>query len=191
MKKIKVTFAIFSLLSISACVRDLNSNDETTYTSEPRIIESDTSFSENVYRIDTPYGYNPLGTENFAPEVYTIVATRAVNKMLDDTRSIYEKNGKAKIYVTETEIEDQLPNGKFLSERVTEQIIDASRTFVVVNNKNDADYYTETLIKKIEIEGNNSPMIQYKITLFEKDGKKVNEWTEVIRQVQNDDKSWW
>ena len=91
----------------------------------------------------------------------------------------------------EPKVEDDLPNGFYLSQNETKRIINASRTFTVVNNLNDADYYTETLIKKIQIEGRDEPIIQYKLMLFDKGNNKINEWSETIRQVENDDKSWW
>ena len=68
---------------------------------------------------------------------------------------------------------------------------DLSRTYTVVNNLNDADYYLETQIKEIPVQGAETPIIEYKIILNDKDNNKINEWTETIRQLQNDDKSWW
>ncbi|MDD4556650.1 MAG: hypothetical protein PHE89_04925 [Alphaproteobacteria bacterium] len=146
---------------------------------------------DNVYKIDTPYGLDSLSKETVAPEVYSIVATRTVNRMLDDTKDFYEKPQPNRLYITETKLEEDLPNGFYLSQAVTKNVIEASRTFDVVNNLKDADYYTETLIKKIQIDESSSPIIQYKMMLFDMENNKINEWSETIRQLENDDRSWW
>ncbi|MFV0626404.1 MAG: hypothetical protein ACK5N8_03525 [Alphaproteobacteria bacterium] len=172
-----------SILALGGCSLSSSNNS---------VVESDsTAMPENTYRIDTPYGLDDFKNETIAPEIYSIVATRATNKMLDNTNSIYDKQGEKRIYVTKTKLEDDLPNGFYLSQEVTKKIIESSRTFTVVNNMNDADYYTETLIKKIQIEGRDAPIVQYKLMLFDKQNNKINEWSETIRQVENDDRSWW
>lgn len=84
-----------------------------------------------------------------------------------------------------------LPDGLYYAKDATRQIIEGSRTYTVVNNLNDADYYLETQIKEIPVQGAETPIIEYKIILNDKDNNKINEWTETIRQLQNDDKSWW
>ncbi len=154
-------------------------------------MKEDAARQENTYKIDTPYGLENFSNETIAPEIYTIVATRTVNKMLDSTHKMYENKSDNFVYVMEPKIEDDLPNGFYLSQDVTKKIIDSSRTFTVVNNLNDATYYTETLIKKIQIEGKDAPIIQYKLMLFDKQNNKLDEWSETIRQVENDDRSWW
>ena len=35
------------------------------------------------------------------------------------------------------------------------------------------------------------PVIIYRMELMDKDGNQVGYWKDSIRQVQNDDKSWW
>ena len=79
----------------------------------------------------------------------------------------------------------------YYAKDTTKRIIDESHIYIPVNNLNDADYYLETQIKEISFQNNQIPFIEYKIVLFDKDNNKINEWTETIRQLQNDDKSWW
>lgn len=147
--------------------------------------------NKNAYIIDAPYGMEGLYDETTTPEVYSIVATRAVNKMLDDTRPIYENLGSTFIYIMEPKkMKGDVTNGFYLSQRVTRNIIEGSKTYTVVNNMKETDYYLETLISKIEIEGQDSPIIQYKLMMFDKSDRKVNEWIETIRKVKNDDRSW-
>lgn len=145
----------------------------------------------NSYIVDTAYGMENLYDETTTPEVYSIVATRAVNKMLDDTRPIYESLGTTFLYIMEPKkMTEEVESGFYLSQRVTRKIIEGSKTYTVVNDMKDADYYLETLISKIELEGQNSPIIQYKLMMFDKSDRKVNEWLETIRQVNNYDRSW-
>ena len=34
-------------------------------------------------------------------------------------------------------------------------------------------------------------MVVYKLVLTDKDNNLINEWKETVRQVDNDDRSWW
>lgn len=149
--------------------------------------------NQNVYKIDTPYGVETLYDEKVMPDVFAIAATRSANKILDDTKSIYESKGSTFLFIMEPKkIDEDIPNGLYLAQRTTRDIIEGSRTYTVVNNINDADYYLETLISKIEIDGQqDSPIIQYKVIMFDKEENKINEWVETIRKVKNDDRSWW
>ncbi len=146
---------------------------------------------EPVFVIDSPYAYEQTN-DMLMPEVYALAATRSVNKMLDHSAEIYENNPAPKLYITEfKKLSKTLPDGLYYAKDTTKQIIEGSRTYIVVNNLNDADYYLETQIKEIQTQNSESPIIEYKIVLNDKDNNKINEWTETIRQLQNDDKSWW
>lgn len=144
-----------------------------------------------VFVVDSPYAFEQMD-DMMLPDVYALAATRSVNKMLDQSSDIYEKDPVPKLYITEfKKLSKSLPDGLYYAKDTTKQIIDGSRTYTVVNNLNDADYYLETQIKEILPEGAKAPIIEYKIVLNDKDNNKINEWTETIRQLQNDDKSWW
>ncbi len=144
------------------------------------------------YIIDTPYGEENLYDETITPEVYSIVAVRTTNKMLDQTTNIYETATTPTLYIMEVKkASEDMPNGFYYARKVSKDIIAGSRTFHVVNNLNDADYYIETVVDKIPLENTQVPAIKYTITLYDKDNNKINEWTEVLQQVQNGDQSWW
>lgn len=144
------------------------------------------------YIIQTPYGETDIYDETITPEVYSILATRVTNKMLDETPNIYEKSQTPTLYIMEVKkAHNDLPNGFYYSRKITKDIVEGSRTFKIVNNMNDADYYLETIAIKIPLEDNITPAIQYKITMYDKNNKRINQWSEVLQQVQNDDKSWW
>lgn len=144
------------------------------------------------YIIETPFGQEDVYDETITPEVYAIVATRVTNKMLDQTTAIYEKIPAPTLYVMEVKKEDEsLPNGFYHARRVSKDIIKGSRTFTIVENMNDADYYIETIVSAIPLEGIEVPAVKYTLTLYDKDNKQINQWSEAIQQIQNDDKSWW
>lgn len=129
---------------------------------------------------------------NYAPtaEVYAIPAARATNKMLDETREFYEQNGDVFLFIASLKKADRkLPDGVYKAEQVTKKIIEGSDTFKVTGNKEEADYILETII-----ENNGTPeepILTYRMILSDTENNKINEWSETIRRLQNDDRSWW
>lgn len=176
-----IAYTILLSLIISSC----SSSQEHIYEekTEPQY--------KNVFVIDENFGIESPFNDQTVPEVYTIVATRAVNKMLDQTKNIYEQKDKPKLYIMETKrLNDDLPNGYYLSQMVTKEIIENSKTYTTVNSINNADYYLEALISKIHLRGVDAPIIQYKLILHDKEHNSIGEWVETIRRVMNDDRSW-
>ena len=82
-----------------------------------------------------------------------------------------------------------LPDGFYKANRMTRDIIENSRTYKVVNNLNDADYYLEAYVENVGTE--EAPIISYRLILFDHNNTKVKEWTETVRRLKNDDRSWW
>lgn len=127
-----------------------------------------------------------------APQVYGILANRITNKMLDDTKTVYENLSPPFLYVMEIKKEDaNLPDGFYYANKVTKEILKNSRTFRMVNNMNDADYFLETIVSTYSTSDSETPIIVYKMILFDNQNNKINEWAETIARVQNDDQSWW
>lgn len=121
----------------------------------------------------------------YDPEVYDVVATRATNRMLQDSAAIYDNGNKKNIYVKETRLlASDLPSGSHRLRGVTRDIIDGSKTFDVVNNLNNADYILETSADWYVAPNNSTPALQYKLSLYDNNNKKLKEWIEIIRQVQ-------
>lgn len=120
----------------------------------------------------------------YSPEAYVVVATRATNRMLQDTSAIYD-NGRTKtVFIKDTKLlSSDLPYGSHRLKGATKEILSGSKTFDVVNNINNADYVIETAADWY-VAPNAAPALQYKLAMFDKAGKKVNEWIEIIRQVQ-------
>ncbi len=124
------------------------------------------------------------------PQVYAIAASRATNKMLDDTADIYENNGNTFLFISDAKKDsDDIPDGFYKANQVTRGIIENSRTYKVVNNLNDADYFLEARVANVGTL--ETPVISYRIILFDKNNTKVKEWTETVRRLRNDDGSWW
>lgn len=130
------------------------------------------------------------GSDAITPEVYAIAATRVTNKMLDQTRNIYENNGETFLYIMEPKKMDRsLPDGFYYAQKLTKDIITGSQTFKPVNNMNEADYYLEVLVDK---SGNEEvPVVIYKMILFDHENVKIDEWSESVKRIRNDDRSWW
>ncbi len=181
------------------------------------------------------------------PEVYAIAATRATNKMLDETESLYmRKEQKPKLYIAPIKkMKEKLPDGFYFARKTTEDIIEGSRNYIVVENLEDADYKLEVEVDAVPNPEMRSPVIDYTLKLVDlseneeqtgaeseekknagtdsqkpnedenkideagktKDGEQsgddpkeenedkakkiVGSWTSTMKQLQNDDKSWW
>lgn len=125
-----------------------------------------------------------VSTVNYSPEAYIVVATRATNRMLQDTSAIYD-NGVKKVYIKDINLlSSDLPYGSHRLKGATKDIIAGSNTFDVVNNIKDADFVIEPTADWYVASNNVVPALQYKMSLLDKNGKKLDEWIEVIRQVK-------
>ncbi|MBR5154102.1 MAG: hypothetical protein IKW58_00065 [Alphaproteobacteria bacterium] len=123
-------------------------------------------------------------TTNYSPEAYIVVATRATNRMLQDTATLYE-NGTKRVYIKDIKLlSSDLPYGSHRLKGATKDIISGSQTFDVVNNINNAEFVIEPSAEWYIATSNATPAIQYKLSLLDKAGKKIDEWIEIIRQVK-------
>ena len=86
---------------------------------------------------------------------------------------------------------EHIPDGFFYSRQVTKEIIEGSKTFVPVNTREEADYVLDIVVSRLNVKNVPGTVLQYKMTMFDKGNNEVGSWTEAIRQVQNDDRSWW
>lgn len=121
----------------------------------------------------------------YSPEAYIVVATRATNRMLQDTSAIYDSGKARTVYIKDTKLlSADLPYGSHRLKGATKDIISGSKTYEVVNNVNNADFVIDTSADWYVAPDNTTPALQYKLSMYDKSGKKVNEWVEIIRQVQ-------
>lgn len=124
------------------------------------------------------------------PQVYRIVASRTVNKMLLDAPAIFATNKEAPLYIDKTVQADRfLPINPDVAENETKEIIIGSQMFNVVDKKEDATYILESSIRNIG--SPEIPVIVYNLKMVDNSGVEYGNWSESIRQIQNDDGSWW
>ena len=181
MKKIFVVLAVGML---TGCASWQDTSSQTQQTEEENI---------SYFVVDDPYELQDYYVESSIPQLYSIIASRATNKMLDQTADVYEKPISPKLYVMQVKKTgiDHVPDGFFYSRQVTKEIIDGSKTFTLVNNRDEADYLLEVVVNHLSIQDIPGNALQYKMILYDKNNNEVGSWTESIRQVQNDDRSWW
>lgn len=147
-------------------------------------VEKNPYRSEVVGMKAKPANVSEGTTANYSPEAYIVVATRATNRMLQDTAALYE-NGTNKLYIKDIKLlSSDLPYGSHRLKGATKDIISGSQTFDVVNNINNADFVIEPSAEWYVASSNATPAIQYKLSLLDSNGKKVDEWIEIIRQVK-------
>lgn len=126
--------------------------------------------------------------ETIMPDVYAVLATRMTNRMLDETSHLHSQRPAPKLYIRDIKAGDELPSGFFAAERQIRRILEGSRTFTLVNDMDDADYTLKIELDKVE---SSIPSVKGTMTLYDDDDDQVNQWVETIRQVGNDDRSWW
>lgn len=182
--------------------------DDSSQLSQP--LKADASTSKKQTDTESgiiPVAYNDTVTEDvtlsthethydsadITPKVYAIAATRVTNKMLDDTQKLYQQQGnKPKLWVLEAKkMNPKLPDGLYYANKVVYNIIDGSQNFMMVSKLDDADYVLDVSVDAFPNPGIDTPIIVYTLTLQDKDGKKIDSWQQDIRQLRNDDKSWW
>lgn len=123
------------------------------------------------------------------PEIYVISANRTVNSMLKDVNDIFD--GKTyRVYVDETKKNaDDLPLGLDKGTKTIVKRLNNVNT-ILLTDKQDADYFVETVADWFDTPTKQVPAIKYTLTLQSKDGIKIGEWMEVVHQTEGD-RSWW
>lgn len=149
-------------------------------------VESNPYRSEVVAMQSSGNKVDSAAAAKYKPEAYDVVATRATNRMLQDTAAVYDNGSTKTVYIKDTRLlSTDLPYGSHRLKGVTKDIISGSRTFDVVNNANNADFVLESSADWYVEPNNVMPALQYKLAMFDRNGQKVNEWVEIIRQVQD------
>ena len=125
-----------------------------------------------------------------SPQVYAIVASRVTNDMLHDAPAIFAEHKNAPLYIAETtQVDRYLPDGPEAAGKASREIIEGSQMFNLVDSRDHADYILESSINNINTP--ERPLIEYVMTLYDAKGNKIESWSDSLRQVQNDDGSWW
>ena len=129
---------------------------------------------------------------NIDTKVYEIVARRTTNKLLDYTAPIYDAASRPTVFVGEAQVFDKdLPDGFGYCRKITKDMLENAKAFLVVNDLEEADYFVDIDVETVLLEGNETPVIIYTLILSDHNGEVLQEWKETIRQVKNDDRTWW
>lgn len=127
---------------------------------------------------------------NFPPNVYAIISSRVVNKFLNDMPGIFADVENPSLYIEETVYGDRfMPSDPQAVTNTTKEIIAGSNMIKIVDDKNKATHVLKGRIGNINTP--EVPVFKYGLSLYDKSNKLIDKWSDTMRQVQNDDGSWW
>ena len=139
-----------------------------------------------------PY-YEGKHAEASLPQLYAILASRTVNKMLRATTAIYNSVKSPTMYVSAPQNENpsiSLSNLEY-ADKATKNIISASRSYTLTEYAGNADYTLDTYIAQNEDYNRGKPILSYRIILKNRDNKQIGTWRDTLSPISNDDQSWW
>lgn len=120
------------------------------------------------------------------PEAYTLAANRVLNRMLKDSSYIYQERPGVTVFLKEPHlISSDLPGGFQAGVESMKRQLSSAQTFTVSEDLPSADYYVDTIINWFDTPSKPVPAIKYQAILYNKEGKKINEWVEIIKQSSN------
>jgi hypothetical protein len=122
--------------------------------------------------------------------VYKLVAERATNKMLTEIPALVADNKYGALYIEPTDIIDRyLPGAPEIAGAASKQIIVEAKMFKLTDDPTQAVYVVRSSLNNINTP--ELPVLRYELSLFNNTGILLGQWSDVMRQVQNDDGSWW
>lgn len=176
--------------------------EKETHDNEPSENEKDVIVKEVIIETDTPNENTQTYTltkrserykhieDKVSPNVYAILASRVVNKFLTDMPAIFATEENPSLYIEETVYGDRfLPTTPNVVDATTKEIIIGSKMIDIVNDPNKATNILKGRISNINTP--EVPVFKYEIGLYDNSNKLIDKWSDTIRQVQNDDGSWW
>lgn len=128
--------------------------------------------------------------DTFSPNVYAIMASRVTNNFLTEIPAFFADKPNSSLYIEETVYADRyMPATPDIIGATTKEIIIGSNMIPVLDNQNDATHILKGRVSNINTP--EIPVFKYEIGLYDKENKLIDKWSDTIRQVQNDDGSWW
>lgn len=128
--------------------------------------------------------------KDFSPNVYAILASRVADKFLKDVPGLFANVKNPSLYIDETVYGDRfMPTTPVSAANTAKEIIAASKMINIVDDKSKATHILKGRLGNINTP--EVPVFKYGISLYDKDNKLIDKWSDTIRQVQNDDGSWW
>ena len=126
----------------------------------------------------------------FSPNVYAIIASRVANKFLTDMPAIFADVKNPSLYIEETVYGDRyMPSTPDVTTKTIKDIIAGSQMVKIVDDVNSATHILKGRISNINTP--EVPVFKYGISLHDKNNVMIDKWYDTMRQVQNDDGSWW
>ncbi|MBQ8482161.1 MAG: hypothetical protein IJ532_06480 [Alphaproteobacteria bacterium] len=126
-----------------------------------------------------------------APEIYVISANRTVNSMQSEAAPLFKQVGHIKVYIDEaTPLSEDLPGGMDKGTEVIKKRFSQMENITVVKNKYVADFVVANSANWYDTPTKKVPAIKYDISLKDRGGNLIGEWSEIIHQAEGD-RSWW
>lgn len=126
-------------------------------------------------------------------QIYTVLASRATNKMLKSTAALYAGAKYPSLYVDNPVSEGlaAVPEQPEYLTTVVKDIVTGSHSYVLSDKKTQANYVLESFISSNSVTAANTKVIVYKIILKDNQQKEIGTWVETLSPIMNDDQSWW
>ena len=126
-------------------------------------------------------------------QIYTVLASRIINRMLKETSSIYADAKFPQLYVADTrkEGDNPLPDNYQYTAAVAKDIITGSHSYLLVDSQKDADYVLNIYVSSNRIPSRETDIITCRMIMQDRDNKEIGSWFETLSPITNDDKSWW
>lgn len=184
---LKKTAALLMFFGMLSGCESWNMPDE-----DEVFVVKDEAVSSPQWGVDGVNDITEMYLYNIDTKVYEIVARRTTNKLLDYTAPIYDAASRPTVFVGEAQVFDKdLPDGFGYCRKITKDMLENAKAFLVVNDPEEADYFVDIDVETVLLEGNETPVIIYTLILSDHNGEVLQEWKETIRQVKNDDRTWW
>lgn len=180
------------LMFLSACTSGSifgNTPSETTPSELPPQAEADRAAIRPDY---VPYRQG-RNREVTSKQIYTVLASRAANKMLMATAANYAGAEKPSLYISAPVIDGKnvVPDHAEYAAAVTKDIIAGAHSYSLVQNKSGADYLLEISVRGSSVVSRGTSVIIYKLVLKDQLQNEKGAWVETLSPIINDDKSWW
>lgn len=126
-------------------------------------------------------------------QIYTILASRAANKMLKATVANYAGAKYPPLYIATPVVEGgaAVPEHAEYAAVVTKDIIAGSHSYAPAARQSQADYVLEAFVRSNSVISRGTAVIVYKLVLKDKRQNEIGVWVETLSPIINDDKSWW
>lgn len=139
-----------------------------------------------------PY-QNVAPVKTSLPQLYYVLASRTVNKMLKSTAIIYKSVKSPTMYVENPQNENpavELPNLESAA-NATKDVISGSHTYALTENRSGADYILQTYVAQTQNYEREKPILSYRLILKNRANEKIGTWVDSLSPISNDDQSWW